>query len=232
MNFQSLERRRLLSVTVVEGYPGFYEVYGDDEANAIDIAIAADSSFTLDGVQYGQASFISIFTYGGNDVVSVSAEGEVSVGAGVTAGDGDDAVSLAVSGAIWGEGGDDTLRLTNSFRGELYGGPGDDRLFLFGACADAEIDGAGGNDLIDLSGSDYGVRARGGAGDDTVFGSNHDDRIYGEQGNDFLFGAGGNDVFYAADTGGDRIIGGAGIDVAVVDPAENGVWGVEYVFYL
>ena len=215
MNLQSLERRRLLSVTVVEGYPGFFEVYGNDEPNAVQIYIAADSSFTLDGVQYAEASFISIFTFGGDDAVSVSAEQPTLVG-----------------GAIWGEAGDDTLRLENSYRGEVYGGEGDDIICICGACADVEIDGADGNDLIDLSASDYGVFARGGTGNDTVFGSQYDDRIYGEQGNDFLFGSGGNDVFYAADMEGDRIIGGAGVDVGVIDAAETGVWSVEYVFYV
>ena len=232
MNLQSLERRRLLSVTVVEGYPGFFEVYGDDEPNAVQIYIAADSSFTLDGVQYAEASFISIFTFGGDDAVSVSAEQPTSVGAGVTAGAGDDVVALAIGGAIWGEAGDDTLRLENSYRGEVYGGEGDDIICICGACADVEIDGADGNDLIDLSASDYGVFARGGTGNDTVFGSQYDDRIYGEQGNDFLFGSGGNDVFYAADMESDRIIGGAGVDVAVIDAGETGVWAVEYVFYV
>ena len=76
MDLQTLERRRLLSVTVVEGYPGFYEVYGDETPNAIAISISsADSTFTLDGVQYGEATFISIFTYDGNDTVSVASDG-------------------------------------------------------------------------------------------------------------------------------------------------------------
>jgi Ca2+-binding RTX toxin-like protein len=232
MNFQTLERRRLLSVTVVEGYPGFFEVYGDDEPNAVAISIAADSTFTLDGVQYGAANFIAIFTFDGNDTVTVAADGETSVGAGVTAGAGDDVVTLSVSGAVWGEDGDDTLRIENSFRGELYGGPGDDGLVIVGACADAEIDGAGGDDWIDASGSDYGLVLRGGDGNDTVFGSQHDDSIYGEQGCDMLFGSGGSDVFYAADFEQDRIIGGAGVDLAYADAAETGVWGVEYVFFV
>ena len=233
MDLQALERRRLLSVTVVQGYPGFYEVYGDDAANEIAILIsAADSSFTLDGLRYEDASFIAILAYGGNDSVSVVADGATSVGAGINAGDGDDNVQLSVPGAVWGESGDDTLRLTDSFRGEIYGGEGNDHLEISGECADAEIDAGDGNDRIDASKSAYGVFARGGTGDDTVFGSAYDDRIYGEQGNDLLMGSGGNDVFYVADLDNDRIVGGAGIDIAFVDASESGIWGVEYLFYV
>ena len=233
MELQTLERRRLLSVTVVEGYPGFYEVYGDETANAIAISIsAADSSFTLDGVGYGEATFISIFTYDGNDIVSVAADGPTTVGAGIIAGSGDDHVDLSVEGAIWGDAGDDTLSLTDSFRGEIYGGEGNDRLYISGACASAEIDGGSENDVIDASRSDYGVFARGGSGDDFIMGSPFDDQLYGEQGHDFLHGGAGNDVFYAVDVENDRIVGGAGIDLAYVDMCESGVWGVEYVFYV
>jgi Ca2+-binding RTX toxin-like protein len=233
MDLQALERRRLLSVTVVQGYPGFYEVYGDETANAIAISIsAADSSFTLDGIRYAEATFIAILTFDGNDSVSVVADGPTPVGAGINAGAGDDDVQLSVAGAIWGESGDDTLRIANSFRGEIYGGQGNDHLEISGECADAEIDAGDGNDRIDASNSAYGVFARGGTGDDTVFGSQYDDRLYGEQGHDLLLGSGGNDVFYAADLENDRIVGGAGADIAVVDACESGVWGVEYLFYV
>jgi Ca2+-binding RTX toxin-like protein len=233
MDLQTLERRRFLSVTVVQGYPGFYEVYGDETSNAIAISIsAADSSFTLDGIRYAEASYISVVTFEGDDFVSVSTDGPTSVGAGVNAGMGNDVVQLAVAGAIWGESGDDTLRLANSFRGQIYGGDGNDHLEISGECADADIDAGSGDDRIDASGSTYGVFARGGTGNDIVFGSQYDDRIYGEEGQDLLMGSGGNDVFYADDLGCDRIVGGAGVDIAVVDASESGVWGVEYVFYI
>src|SRR5215213_4095684 len=62
MNVETLERRRLLSVGVVEGYPGYYEVYGDDSANFISISIDnANSTFTLDGTEYGGVSYVSVF---------------------------------------------------------------------------------------------------------------------------------------------------------------------------
>jgi Ca2+-binding RTX toxin-like protein len=232
MRLETLERRRMLSVSVVEAYPGYYEVYGTDGPDSVAIfASNVDSSFTLDGIVYGNVSYVSVFTFDGEDIVSVVIEGTGPIGAGVAAGGGNDDVSLIGGGAIWGEDGEDTLRLTDSFRGEVSGGQGHDRLYIVGACADAQIDGEQGHDMIDATGSAYGVFASGGHGHDTIFGSNFDDQIYGNGGNDLLFGNGGNDVFYAADLEHDRIIGGAGIDVAYADLGE-GVWGVEYVFYV
>ena len=233
MDLEILEGRRLLSVSVVEGYPGYYEVYGDDEADHIAISVsAADASFDLDGVRYGGVAFISIFSGGGDDHVSVRIEGETHIGTSVLAGDGNDSVSVSGAGAIWGEGGNDTLRLTDAFRGELYGGPGDDRMYIAGASDDTEIDGGGGHDLIDATGSTYGVFAKGGHGHDTIYGSNADDQLYGDGGRDLLIGNAGNDVFYVDDKEHDRLIGGAGVDVAYADCDEAGVWGVEYVFYV
>jgi Ca2+-binding RTX toxin-like protein len=232
MALELLERRRLYSVSVVQGYPGYYEVYGTDDADAISISVSnTDATFTLDGAVYGGVSYVSVFAGGGNDFVSVAIDGWGPIGASVVAGGGDDNVSLVGGGAVWGEGGDDTLSITDSFRGEVYGGSGQDRLTVAGACADAQIDAGQGSDLIDATGSAYGVFASGGQGQDTVYGSNYDDQLYGNAGNDVLVGNGGNDVFYTADYERDCIIGGAGIDVAFVDFGE-GAWGVEYLFYV
>lgn len=232
MRLETLERRRLYSVSVVQGYPGFYEIYGTDAADTISVSVSnGDASFVIDGTVYGGVSYVSVFAGDGDDVVSVSIDGAGPIGASVLAGGGNDNVALNGGGAVWGESGDDTLRIANSFRGEVYGGPGQDRLYVVGACADAQIDGEQGSDLVDATGSAYGVFASGGQGHDTVYGSNYDDQLYGNAGNDLLFGNGGNDVFYSADFEHDRILGGAGIDVAYVDLGE-GVWGVEYVFYV
>jgi Ca2+-binding RTX toxin-like protein len=232
MNLETLERRRLLSVSVVEGYPGYYEVYGDDSADVIDISVsAADSTFTLNGATYGGVSYISIFAYEGDDSVSVVIDGETPIGASINTGPGNDDVTLVGGGAVWGEGGNDTIRVADSFRGEAYGGPGDDKIVISGACADAEISGGPGNDWIDASASTYGLFLHGDQGDDFIFGSGGDDAIYGDNGSDLLIGSGGNDVFPSKDGERDRIVGGAGIDIAWVD-LEDGVWGVEYVFYV
>jgi Ca2+-binding RTX toxin-like protein len=233
MDLETLERRRLYSVTVVQGYPGFYNVYGTEEADVIAISVSTgDSSFTLDGTRYSDVAKISVFAYGGDDVVAVYIDGPSNISATVEAGDGNDDVAIVGAGAIWGGYGNDTLRLINSYRGEIYGGSGDDRLSVAGESADSLLEGEQGNDLIDARDDNYAVVAGGGAGDDTVFGSNYDDQIYGDSGSDLLIGNNGNDTFYAVDMERDRIIGCAGIDVAYADYGEGGIWGVEYVFYV
>ena len=101
------------------------------------------------------------------------------------------------------------------------------------------IDGGAGNDLIKLQspptpcpypeptvcgqqGTVGAVRINGGAGNDTIVGSNGndtldggsgDDLIYGAAGNDHIFGRDGNDRIYGGD-GADHVSGGAGIDKA------------------
>ena len=62
------------------------------------------------------------------------------------------------------------------------------------------INGLAGNDVIDLSQSDFSstspaieITVRAGDGDDTIFGSPLDDSIYGDDGNDEIYGGGGND---------------------------------------
>src|SRR5690349_10896854 len=69
---ESLESRRFFSVTVSEGYPGFFEVAGDEADDQISISVSqSDESFTLDGVTYTQVSYISVHGGGGNDTISV-----------------------------------------------------------------------------------------------------------------------------------------------------------------
>lgn len=232
MSCETLERRRLLSVSVIQGFPGYYEIRGDEGPNAISIAISdTDGSFSLDGVTFGGVSHVSVFGYAGDDSISVAADRASPISISVNAGPGADNVAVTGNGSIWGDSGNDTLRLTDSFRGQLFGGPGDDRLTVTGDCANPEIDGESGSDYIDASSNNGPVFARGGSGNDTVFGSNFDDLIYGDEGNDLLIGAGGHDMFYGGDGAYDRIIGGGGIDTAQVDQ-NDGVWGVEYVFYI
>lgn len=70
-----------------------------------------------------------------------------------------------------------------------------------------EIRGLAGNDVIDLTSSDYSLagilmRIDGGEGDDIIWGSDADETIFGGSGNDTLFGGTGSDV----------LIGGEGAD--------------------
>ena len=233
MTVEALQQRWLLSISVAQGYPGYYEVYGDETAQVIAVSVsAADSTFTLDGVKYEGVAHLSVFASGGDDIVSVAIDGPSSIAASIDAGLGNDDVTLTGGGGVWGRAGNDTLRITESYRGEVYGGQGDDVIVINGACADAEIQGGSGSDLIDASNSAYGIYASSGSGDDTVVGSHYDDQLYGDSGNDLLIGNGGDDTFYSVDMECDRLIGGAGVDVAYADMGEAGVWGVEYVYYV
>ena len=73
MYLESLEDRRLRSVTVVQGYPGFYEVYGDDSDNVITIDVnAADRTFSIDGKTFAGLNQLAVYGLGGNDLILVS----------------------------------------------------------------------------------------------------------------------------------------------------------------
>ena len=199
MHIESLESRRLFSVTVTEGYPGFYEVWGDDSANVIDISVSMQNeTFTLNGVTYSNVAYIWVYGFGGDDVITVtSVDGWGYIGASISGHDGNDQISLNFDGGIWGGEGDDVLYMSDSFHGEAYGGGGNDQMYISGDCYGAEIRGGDGNDLIDCSGNNCPVTVRGGAGDDTLIGSNYNDVLYGDQGSDRLIGGGGNDYFYS-----------------------------------
>ena len=120
MLFESLECRRLLSVSVNETSPGFYEIDGDDSDNTIIVKVSQDEqSFTLDGVTYTAVSYIYVFGNGGNDVIDVSAPSAGSIAASIDGGDGADQLSLNFDGGIWAGEGDDILHLSDSFQGEV-----------------------------------------------------------------------------------------------------------------
>ncbi len=121
----------------------------------------------------------------------------------IRGGAGNDAITLSRTDGLaraYGNGGDDTL-VGESGRDHLYGNAGND-----------SIRGERGNDSLS-----------GGAGDDTIDGGIGRDRITGDAGNDELQGnsgrdtieAGdGDDLIKAADSFGDELHGGAGVDRA------------------
>ena len=232
MRLESLESRRLFSVTVYESYPGFYQIEGDDSDEVISVSVSMnEETFTVDGGTYTGVGYIFINAHGGNDSVSVtSTDGSGYIGASILAGDGSDTVSLNFDGAIWGGRGNDQINLADSFRGEVYGEEGNDRMTIRGACVNAEIRGGDGNDYIDCSGNDYGVVVFAGTGNDTVFGSAHDDSIYAEEGHDKVSGGAGNDTIYVRDGGGDEVDGGDGYDFIYADANETNIGGAEAVY--
>ena len=235
MFLESLERRRLCT-TVVQGYPGFFEVYGDDGDNEISIDVSVDGgSFTLDGQLFQGVQQIAVYGLGGNDLIMVSAIPGSSISASIDGGDGDDILSLNFDGAVRGGGGNDRIYLYDSFRGEAYGGSGDDYIWISGGCVDAFVNGDDGDDWIDASSNFYKVFIHGGEGNDVIFGSSFDDHLFGDGGNNAIYGMGGSDKIYirngsydCADGGGD-----AG-DMCYCDRTpefQDSVSGFENVFY-
>lgn len=232
MQIEPLERRRLLTVTVNETYPGYFEINGDGSDNAIVVSVSQDDgTFTLDGNTYTDVSYIYVYGNAGNDTIQVSAPAPGSIGASVDGGDGADHLSLNFDGGIWGGAGDDVIDLADSFQGNVSGDAGDDRVTVQGECVDADIDGGDGNDYIDASLNDYRVVIRGGEGNDTIYGSQYNDQIYGDGGSNYLYGLGGNDTFYCQNGSADNVDGGGGTNFMYADAVEGNVTNVAYVFY-
>jgi hypothetical protein len=192
---ETLEERRLFAVTVTEGFPGFFEVNGDDDANNIDVQVnQTDQTILVAGVgSFENVQHVTVNGYGGNDTISVTnSNGAGVIGAAVLAGAGDDSVTMDLDGGVWGGDGNDIIRLTDSFRAEAYGEAGDDSIFIRGGCADAEIRGGDGNDVIDCTSSTVIVIAYGDAGNDTLYGSKFADQLYGGTGSDVLYSGPGD----------------------------------------
>jgi hypothetical protein len=169
---ESLEGRKLFAVTVSEGFSGFYEVIGDEDANHIDISVSMkDHTFTLDSVTYTDVSYISVQGNGGSDTINVlSADGRGDIGAGILGGDGMDTINLNFDGAIWGGNDDDYITLTDSYFGQVLGEGGNDEIYIHGTCVSADIEGGDGQDFIDCSNSTMGL---------SIFVDNVNDTIYG-----------------------------------------------------
>ncbi len=230
--FEILESRRFKSVTVSEGYPGFYEVDGDDSNDTIAISVSQqDHTFSLNGNTYTDVGYIEVHGGGGDDNISVIAvDGEGDIGAAVSGDDGNDTIALNFDGGVWGNGGNDILHLTNSFYGVADGGDGNDQIFLAGACVSADVHGGAGDDLIDGSASDCGLTIHGEDGNDTIIGSNYDDQLFGDAGTDSLVGSDGNDTLYSKDGSGDYVDGGNDSDILYANGGESSVNNVEQTF--
>jgi Ca2+-binding RTX toxin-like protein len=230
---ERLENRRLFAVSVVQTYPGYYEVDPDSASNNIHIKVSqGDDTFTLNGVTYPNVAFITVNGNGRDDQISVVSDNELGpIGCAVNGGGGNDSILVSgLTGAIHGGGGNDTLVLKDSFYGEVYGDTGSCNIFVIGDCQGAEVVGGTGNNTIDASESNYGVTLMGGPGNDTIYGSAYDDVIYGGGGNDVLYGNGGNDTFYS---NGGLIIGASdgGINTAYIPTGANVTCiNVQYIF--
>jgi len=219
---ESLESRRLFAVTVSEAYPGYYEVYGDESDDVIDIAVSQyNESFAIGEDTYYGVCFIYVHAGAGDDAISlISEDGSGLIAASVCAGDGSDTVVLNFDGSVWAGDGNDVLQISDAFRGEVYAGTGDDQIYVSGACVDPHIRAGDGDDLIDASANHYAVSAYGDDGSDTIYGSELGDTLRGGTGADFVYGGGGNDHFYVVDMEADSIFGGEGFDTTYANSTE------------
>jgi Ca2+-binding RTX toxin-like protein len=233
MHFQTLELRRFLSVTVVQDYPGYYEVNGDSTDDNIAITVSTnDATFSVDGNTYTDVSYIMVNGGPGNDTISInSIDGPDGVGAAVSGGAGNDSITTNLDASVWAGEGDDTIRVADSFQGQVYGQGGDDQIYASGRCIDAILDGGDGNDLIDATQNDFGVQASGGNGNDTILGSQYDDVIDGGNGSDSLAGNGGNDVIYSRAGNGDSVDGGDGNNIVYANGSEAGIDNAQTIYY-
>ncbi|MEL7097886.1 MAG: calcium-binding protein [Pseudomonadota bacterium] len=126
---------------------------------------------------------------------------------------GDDVVAL--NGTIVGDvqmgNGADTLNFTGTTSNALNGGNGDDMMTVKGTIGGI-IRGGAGEDNIDMRLSTVtGGFTRGGADNDTIFGSSGNDRLFGDGGNDMIRGGIGRDV----------MIGGAGADTFIINSFDS-----------
>jgi Ca2+-binding RTX toxin-like protein len=245
MLFESLEPRGMRTVTVVEGYPGFYEVWGDDADNVIQISVAMDErTFALDGQTYTNVNFVSVWSLGGNDLVNVhTASGYATISAVLHGGVGNDQLLLNFDGAVWGDDDDDSILLSDAFRGEVHAGSGDDLAYMNGENIQAVVYGDGGHDVLNAGGNNHGIDIYGGPGNDYIHGSQHADLLDGGNGRDTIEGGGGNDTldggngddrFYASFPDEEQlyVIGGDGYDELYNYYGTMTVYGVEELYQL
>lgn len=177
--------------------------YGDDGTAAIEILVVGD--VTIDLTTGGSAGgLVSVLTYGVSDAPDVITLTEQF----------DEVYTL---------GGDDTLIAEADYI-DLFGGDGNDRLFVAGEAGLAYLAGGDGNDhlsggrgLSDFYGHD---------GDDTLRAGGIWDRLFGGAGDDLLVGAGqqngivggeGDDTLRTGDASGSNLEGGAGDDLFILD---------------
>ena len=214
---ESLEPRRLCSVTVSQGYPGYYQIDADNNANSIVVSVNQNAgTFTLNGVNYTGVSYITINGYGGNDYIQVAGS-PGPIGCAINVGDGNDTISLNFDGVIRAGNGQDNIFLKDSFRGEVHTGSGNDQMYISGRCVDAVVYAGDGNDLIDASTNLYGLTIYGGNGNDTIYGSQGGDQIHTGRGSNLICCTAGNNTVYALNGSPDTIYGGSGNDTVYGD---------------
>lgn len=136
----------------------------------------------------------------GDDIIDESGVGTTPVV--VTAGDGNDDITLnGVNSTAYGGEGNDTVA-ANHGKDSVFGGEGDDSLMGQGSADTVD----GGNGMDELYGGAGNDRLYGGEGDDYIVGGNGDDVMYGDKTHGQKDGTLGNDVFvFDSDDGNDKV---------------------------
>jgi Ca2+-binding RTX toxin-like protein len=234
MKLETLESRSLFSVTVSEGYPGFYEIQGSSGDDVIQAQInMAEQTLDVNGQTYTDVEYVVAYGYAGNDFICLtSVDGSGIIGASIDLGPGNDVGVLGVDGVLFAGQGNDQVYLLDSFRGQAYGDSGSDYMNISVNCVDAEVRGGEGDDYIDCSQNYYGIAIFGNSGNDTIYGSAYADQIFGGEGDDFIDAGEGDDTIHAAGGGRDEIFGGDGQDYTYVDDADVVGGDIENVYYV
>lgn len=187
-------------------------VTGDDQPQELAIALyfgAFTPGFTDEAGTSDEIEF-TINLGGGTDTVRVI---------------GNDNVNKLVFGQDNSQAG--TPRKINLNAGESTGIDGDVTMTNV---ENITVYGQGGNDVIRAQGKTGAgpdpltlpMLVHGGPGADVIKGGNAGDRIYGEAGNDEVWGFGTGDFIHLDDGApGDKGYGGAGIDLAYIDPGDT-----------
>ncbi|WP_406125524.1 calcium-binding protein [Streptomyces sp. NBC_00989] len=125
--------------------------------------------------------------------------------------------------AVYGDNGDDTLRVSGG--AQAVGGKGDDTIYV-----DGEGGGTGGPGDDVLHGGPGHQGLYGDQGDDTLYGGPGDDLLYGGVGDDVMYGNSGDDLLDGDkpnggrfDGGKDKLYGGPGMDELEGGPADDEV---------
>ena len=144
--------------------------------------------------------------------------------------------------ALKGTENDDELKVVDSTQVTVYGGSGNDRIYMQGSCEDSIVLGGAGNDYIRFvtwNGWNNTMRASvlGGSGNDSISfeegfgpqnlgieGNDGNDMIWGTKGQETIFGGTGNDSM-AGYGGNDSLFGNDGNDFIWAGDGNDSVWG-------
>ena len=207
--FQPLERRRLLSATVVDDALVIAGTEANDTIAVVMDAATGQMNVTVNGV----TEAFDPTTYGSLNIDAGAGDDDVRIDANVT-------MKAVVEGGlgddlIYGGSGDDNLS-GGEGNDTVAGGNGSDKVR--GAAGDDFLNGNAGNDKLwghdghdTLFGGDHDDLLRGGDGDDVLKGEAGFDTVLGHAGNDDLMGMDDDDLL-RGHGGNDRLFDGRGND--------------------